>query len=165
MAAYVVPFAAGTIVVGAAMVFVNPAAQPSASLRIIRCLWGQSSSAVSANLNTKIFSKVTAFPATMTSQLPLPLHTTGRASAIVGGTTGAVGTAGTLSSGAGAGAETTLHPDAPNNLNGWLWVPQLGDSYLFEATSAVQLSGVGFSITSTPVALTGFSGGLYFNEE
>lgn len=160
MAAYSVPFAAGTIVVSAAMAFVNPAASPSASLRIIRCLWGQSSSAVSANLNTKMFSKITVFP-TLASTTPEALHRTGRASAIVGGTAGAAGTAGTLASVAGAGAETTVHAEAPNNLNGWLWVPQLGDSYLFDAGSA---SGFGFSITSTPVALTGFSGGLYFDE-
>lgn len=161
MAAYSVPFANGTIVVSAAMAFVNPAASPSASLRIIRCLWGQSSSAVSANLNTKMFSKVTAFP-TLTSTTPEALTRDGRASAITGGTAGAAGTAGTLASVAGAGAETLIHGDAPNNLNGWLWVPQLGDSILFKPGSA---SGFGFSITSTPVALTGFSGGLYFNEE
>lgn len=162
MAAFTVPFAAGTIVVGAAMAFVNPGPTPNASLRMIRCLWGQSSSAVSANLNTKMFSKVAVMP-TLTSQLPLPLHNTGRASSLVGGIAGAVGTAGTLASVAGAGTETTLHADAPNNLNGWLWVPQLGDSYLFDPNSTS--TGFGFSITSTPVGLTGFSGGLYFNEE
>ena len=162
MAAYSVPFANGTIVVSAALAFVNPAATPSSSLRIIRCLWGQSSSAVSANLNTKMFSKVAVMP-TLTSQTPLALHNTGRASAITGGTAGAVGTSGTLASVAGAGTETTLHADAPNNLNGWLWVPQLGDSYLFDPNATS--TGFGFSITSTPIALTGFSGGLYFNEE
>lgn len=162
MAAYSVPFASGTIVVSAALAFVNPAATPSASLRIIRCLWGQTSSAVSANLHTIMFSKVAVMP-TLTSQLPLPLHNTGRASAVVGGTAGAVGTAGTLATVAGAGTETILHADAPNNLNGWLWVPQLGDSYLFDPNATS--TGFGFAIESTPVALTGFSGGLYFNEE
>jgi hypothetical protein len=160
MAAYSVPFAAGTMAVGFALAWVNPAASPSASLRIIRCLWGQSSSAVSANLSTKMFSKITAFP-TCTGTTPEPLHRTGRISAIVSGGVGAAGTSGVLAT-AGAGTETTIHADAPNNLNGWLWVPQLGDSYLFDAGST---SGFGFSITSTPIALTGFSGGLYFNEE
>jgi hypothetical protein len=108
-----------------------------------------------------MFSKVTVFP-TLASTTPESLHRSGRASAIVGGTAGAAGTAGTLATVAGAGAETLIHADAPNNLNGWLWVPQLGDSILFDAGSA---SGFGFSITSTPTALTGFSGGLYYNEE
>lgn len=161
MAAYSVPFASGTMVVSAALAFVNPAASPSASLRMLRCLVGQTSSAVSAQLAVKMFSKITAFP-TLTSTTPEPLHRTGRASVITGGTAGAAGTAGTLASVAGAGTETTIHAEVFNNLNGWLWVPQLGDSILFDAGSS---SGFGYSITSTPVALTGFSGALYFNEE
>ena len=161
MPGYEVPFAAGTMVVSAAMAFVNPAASPSASLRIIRCLAGQSSSTTSAQLAVKMFSKITVFP-TLTSTTPESLHRTGRASVITGGTAGAAGTSGTLASAAGAGTETLIHGDVFNNLNGWLWVPQLGDSILFDAGST---SGFGFSITSTPSALTGWSGGLVFTEE
>lgn len=160
MAAYSVSYANGTIVVSAALAFVNPAASPSASLKFLRAWVGQSSTATSAQLNVKVFSKVSVFP-TLTSATPEPMHRTGRASVITGGTAGAAGTAGTLASVAGAGAETTIIGDVFNNLNGYLYVPSYADAIVFDAGSS---SGFGYSITSTPSALTGFSGGVIFDE-
>lgn len=160
MASYSVTYVNGTMAVGAALVFVNPAASPSASLKFMRVWCGQSSTATSAQLNCKIFSKITAFP-TLASTTPEPMHRTGRTSVITGGTAGAAGTSGTLATAAGAGTETSILGDVFNNLNGYLWVPTYADAIVFDAGSS---SGFGHSITGTPSALTGFSGGCIYDE-
>jgi len=160
MAAHTVSFANGTMAASMALTFINPAAAPSASLKFIRSWCGQSGTATSSQLNVKLFSKVTAFP-TLTSTTPVALHFNSRASAITGGTAGAAGTAGTLATVAGAGTESLIIGDVFNNLNGYLWVPQINDPILFDAGSS---SGFGMEITSTPSVLTNWSGGTNYDE-
>jgi hypothetical protein len=162
MASYSVTFANVTATTGGtmSMTFINPAASPSASLKMIRCWMGQSGTATSAQLNVRLVSKITAFP-TLTSTTPESLHRTGRASVITGGTAGAAGTSGTNASVAGAGTETNIVGDVFNNLNGYLWVPQINDPILFDAGST---SGFGMILATTPSVLTGWSGGTNFDE-
>lgn len=162
MAAYTVSASNVTVTTGGVMAFtfINPAASPSASLKMIRNWLGQSGTATSAQLNVKLISKITAFP-TLTSATPEPLHRTGRASAITGGTAGAAGTAGTNASVQGAGTETVIIADVFNNLNGYLWVPQINDPILFDAGST---SGFGLVLATTPSVLTNWSGGTNFDE-
>lgn len=162
MAAYSVSFTNVTATTGGvmAMTFINPAASPSCSLKMIRCWMGQSGTATSAQLNVKLIDKATAFP-TLTSATPKPLHNTGRTSAITGGTAGAAGTAGTNASVQGAGTETLIIGDVFNNLNGYLWVPQINDPILFDAGSSV---GFGMVLATTPSVLTNWSGGTNFDE-
>jgi len=162
MSAYSVSFSNATVTTGGVMslVFINPAAAPSASLRMLRCWMGQSGTATSAQLNAKLVSKVTAFP-TLTSTTPEPMHRNSRASAITGGTAGAAGTSGTNASVQGGGAETLIAGDVFNNLNGYLWVPSINDPIVFDAGST---SGFGMVLASTPAALTNWSGGVNFDE-
>jgi hypothetical protein len=143
-----------------ALVFVNPAASPSADLSFIRFWAGQSSTATSAQLNIKIASKVTAFP-TLTSTTPTKMNVTGVASVITGGTAGAAGTAGTNSSVLGAGAETLISGEAFNNLNGYLWVATPKELIKANAGSA---SGVGLFLLTAPSALGNWNMGCIYEE-
>lgn len=143
-----------------ALVFVNPAAAPSADLSFIRFFAGQSSTATSAQLNIKIASKVTVFP-TLTSATPTKLSVTGVASVITGGTAGAAGTAGTNGSAAGAGAETLIVGDAFNNLNGYLWVATPKELIRANAGSA---SGIGLFLLTAPSATGNWNMGCIYEE-
>jgi len=163
MASYSVSMTNQTVTTGGTLplVFVNPAAAPSADLSFLRFWMGQSGSATSAQLNCKIASKVTAFP-TLTSTAPVKLgNVTGVASVITGGTAGAAGTSGTNGSVAGAGAETLIVGDAFNNLNGYLWVATPKELIRDNAGSS---AGIGLWLLTTPSALTNWSAGCIFEE-
>jgi hypothetical protein len=80
-------------------------------------------------------------------------------SGIVGGTTGAEGTAGTDSSANAAGTRTPIVYDGFNNLNGWLWVPTPEERIVIPADTAIVLKIVG-----TPATLTNWSAGITYEE-
>lgn len=163
MASYSVSMTNQTVTTGGtlALVFVNPAASPSADLSFLRGWMGQSGTSTSQQLNVKLMSKVTAFP-TLTSTTPSKFsNITGVASVIVGGAAGAAGTAGTNATVVGAGAETLLVGDAFNNLNGYLWVATPKELIRANAGAA---SGIGISLLTTPSSLASWNAGLIYEE-
>jgi hypothetical protein len=162
MSSYGVTFSNQTATTGGtmSMVFINPAASPNPNVSLLRAWMGQSGTATSAQLNSRICTKITAFP-TLTSTTPVNVQLNGRAAVIVGGTAGAAGTSGTNASVAGAGAEVNLVADVFNNLNGYLWVPQPKEVIVNLAGAA---SGLSIVLASTPATLTGWSGGMIYDE-
>jgi len=142
------------------LAFINPAAAPSAMLRMLRCWASQSANATSAQQRIQLNTQVTAFP-TLTSTTPAKTKQGDAASVIAGGTAGAAGTCGTNASAEGAGAKTVLLSDAFNVLNGWLWVPTPDEVIEMPAGFA---SGFGLHLPVAPATLTNWSFGVVFGE-
>lgn len=142
------------------LIFINPAAAPSAALEILRCWVGQSANATSAQQRVQLNTQVSAFP-TLTSATPAKLKQGDAASVIVGGTAGAAGTAGINASAEGAGAKTVIMNDSFNALNGWLWVPTPAETVVMPAGFA---SGFGLHLPVAPATLTNWSFGMVFRE-
>lgn len=151
----------GIAIAGAStLVFINNDAAPAQSLDFLRAWVGQSANATSAQQRVELETQVTAFP-TLTSATPQATKFGDAVSAIVGGTAGAAGTAGTDASAEGAGAKTTMWPDAFNVLNGWLWVPTPKEVITLRAGEA---SGFGLFLPIAPATLTDWAFGLVFEE-
>ena len=151
-----------TVVAAPQLVFLNPVAAGVAGVgfEVIRAWVSQRANATSAQQGVRLGSKVTAFP-TLVSATPAKTKLGDPASALVGGTTGAAGTAGINSSANGAGAEVGIVPDNFNALNGWLWVatPSEGLQFMPGGTS-----GFFSQFTNTPATLTGWSFGVLYRE-
>jgi len=150
-----------TVAGATTLAFLNPPAAPNKSIDILRVEVTQSATTTLANVRLRLFTQVTAFP-TLTSATPA-VHNRGdtAASVIVGGTAGAAGTSGVNASAEGAGAKTTVIPVAPNNLNGWLWLPTEDERIVLPAGYA---SGFGVQFIAAPGTLTGWTVTLTFAE-
>lgn len=131
------------------------------SLAIIRAWVAQKANATSAQVGIHLCMQAAALPTTLTSATPVALDRGGAASAITGGTSGAAGTCGINAGTEGAGTRTILVPDCFNALNGWLWVPGPRDEIVVPASSA---SALALWFSTAPGTLTGWSGGLTFEE-
>lgn len=138
--------------------FINPGT--TVSLRILRGWSSQAANATSAQQRVQFNTQVTAFP-TLTSATPAKTTTIDQASQITGGTAGAAGTAGVNASAEGAGAKTVLMPDSFNVLNGHLWVGTPVEVYDAPAGAS---AGFGYHFPAAPTTLSGWSGGITFQE-
>jgi len=150
-----------TIVADATLVIIHTdstLATGGSNIMLLRAWVGQQASETSDQLGVMIALKASAF-GTYTSTTPQGHFVGGRVSGIVGGTTGAEGTAGTDASAEGAGTVTPIIYDGFNNLNGWLWVPTPEERIIVPADTAVILKIVG-----TPAALGNWSAGITFLE-
>lgn len=128
------------------------------TIEIMRAWVGQQASETSDQLGIMIAQKASAF-GTYTSTTPVGHFIGGRVSGIVGGTSGAEGTAGTDASAEGAGTVTPIIYDGFNNLNGWLWVPTPEERIIVPSDTAIILKIVG-----TPAALGNWSAGITYHE-
>lgn len=152
--------ASGLTIVNAVvtLAFINPAA--ATGIRILRCWIGQSANATSAQQRVQLVSQVTAFP-TLVSTTPSKADVGGAASAIVGGTAGAAGTAGVNASAEGAGGKTVLVNDVFNVVNGWLWIPTEKEQIVLNAGIA---SGFGIYLPVAAAQLANWAVGLTYEE-
>ena len=140
------------------LAWINPGT--TQSLEVLRCWASQSANATSAQQRVQTNTQVTAFP-TLTSLTPRKLKLSDQASAIVGATNGAAGTAGVNASAEGAGTKSPIHEDAFNVLNGHLWVPTQPETVVMNASAA---SGFGYHFPVAPATLTNWAFGLIFRE-
>lgn len=140
------------------LAFINPAA--NRTIKFMRAWCSQHGSTTSAMQGIELGLKATAFP-TLTSAAPQKLSTSDPASLITGGTAGAAGTSGINASAEGAGAITTLYPDAFNVLTPWtLLASQMEDLYVSGADSL----GLYLKLSSVPATLTLWNFGIEFQE-
>jgi hypothetical protein len=150
-----------TIVADATLVIIHTDSTLStggSAIMILRAWAGQQASETSDQLGIMLALKASAF-GTYTSTTPQGHYIGGRVSGIVGGTSGAEGTAGTDASAEGAGTVTPIIYDGFNNLNGWLWVPTPEERIIVPADTAIILKIVG-----TPAALGNWSAGITYLE-
>lgn len=150
-----------TIVADATLVIIHSAssvATRGSRLRICRAWANQIGTETSDQLGIILAQKATAF-GTYTSQTPASHEIGGTISGIVGGTSGAAGTAGSDASAEGAGTVTPIIQEGFNNLNGWLWVPTPEEYLVLNADTAVIVKIVG-----TPATLTGWCAGITYEE-
>jgi hypothetical protein len=150
-----------TIVADATLVIIHTdstIATGGSAIMILRAWVGQQASETSDQLGVMLALKASAF-GTYTSTTPQGHYVGGRVSGIVGGTSGAEGTAGTDASAEGAGTVTPIIYDGFNNLNGWLWVPTPEERIIVPADTAIILKIVG-----TPAALGNWSAGITYLE-
>lgn len=94
-------------------------------IRILRVEASQSATATAAQVRLLLCSRDTAGTLTVTAATPANLSMVGGpASGIAGGTSPLTAAkSGVNSSADSGGTYTTLWPAAPNNINGFLWVP------------------------------------------
>lgn len=152
-----------TVVAAPQLVFLNPAAGGAGvpGFEVLRAWVSQRANATSTQQGVRLGSKITAFP-TLVSATPAKVGGLGLgASALVGGTTGAAGSAGINSSANGAGTEIGEYPDNFNVLNGWLYVATPPETMMFMPGGT---SGFFHQFTSTPGTLTGWSWGVIYRE-
>jgi hypothetical protein len=151
-----------TVVASPQLVFLNPSAGGAGvpGFEVLRAWVSQRANATSAQQGVCLGTKVTAFP-TLVSATPAKTSLGLATANLVGGTTGAAGTAGINSSANGAGAEIKVYPDNFNVLNGWLWVPTPAETMQFMPGGT---SGFFHQFTSTPGTLTGWSFGVVYRE-
>lgn len=159
---YVVSGDNQTVVAAPQLTFLNPSAGGAGvpGFEVLRCWVSQRANATSAQQGTRIGTKVTAFP-TLVSATPAKTWLGDPTANLVGGTSGAAGTAGINSSANGAGTEIGVYQDNFNVLNGWLWVPTPAETLMFMPSGT---SGFFHQFTSTPGTLTGWSWGCVYRE-
>jgi hypothetical protein len=127
-------------------------------VEILRAWASQHASATSAQQPIMIMQKASAF-GTYVSATPTPLNPGDDASAIVGGTAGAAGTAGINASAEGAGTETEIIPDAFNVLTAWTW--------LFTPEERIKVGpdlAIALKFPAAPATLTGWNFGFVYRE-
>lgn len=132
-------------------------------VKLVRAWLGQNGTATSKNLAISIGTKGSAYP-TLTSFTPKKIDGLSPASAIVGGTGLAAGTAGINASAEGAGTFTSIVSDVFNNLNGWLWVSGPREIIRIPASST---DGLVMKFLEAPSVgyQDGWYGGLIFEED
>lgn len=159
---YVVSASNATVIADGILVFLNPPAGGAAvpAFEITRAWIGQFANATSAQLGVALGTKVSAFP-TLTAATPRPTSMSLPASALVGGTNGAAGTAGVAASVNGAGTQTDKLFDTFNTLTGWLWVPPPSETFIMVPGNT---SGFYMRLVGTPGTLTGWSFGVAYRE-
>ena len=150
-----------TIVADATLVIIHTEATASTAgsqIRLIRAWCNQLSAETSQQLGIIFGQKASAF-GTYTAVTPWPHFIGGPASAIVGGTAGAEGTAGIDASAEGAGAVTTGIEEGFNNLNGWSWIAVPEERIIVPADTAVILK-----MDGTPTSLDNWCAGITYEE-
>lgn len=154
--------AGGVTVAGATtLIFVNPPAAPNFNIEFLRFWVGESANATSAQQRIELINKASVFP-TLTTTTPTKLKVADpNASVIVGGTAGAIGTAGINASAEGAGAAVVRWDDAFNVLNGWLHVPTPPETQVYPAGFG---NGLGLYFPVAPSTLTNWTFGCVFRE-
>lgn len=161
MSVYSVVMANQTIIASSDMVIIHTdstLATGGSNIRILRAWCSQNAVETSEQLGIQLALQASAF-GTYSSATPRPHFVGGRVSGIVGGTTGAEGTAGVDASANAAGAKTEIIYDGFNNLNGWLWVPTPEERIIVPADTAIVLAMVG-----TATTLTGWNAGITYEE-
>lgn len=125
----------------------------------LRCWANQRGTGTSEQLEISWGIQATAF-GTYISATPRPA-TIGQTSKMIGGTSGALGSAGINTTTEGAGARTFHHDEAFNNLNGFLliWTPE--ERPKVEANDA---NGLILFLQVQPTTLTGWNFGVTFQE-
>lgn len=131
------------------LAFINPPTSGIKEIAICRVEIGYHGGTTAGQVPFQLVKQASAFP-TLTSATPQKLDLSGADSAIVGGTAGAAGTAGTNASAEGAGTKTVLYNGAFNRPTGMLWVPTVEERIKIPANA-----GYGFGVY-LPAAQTGF---------
>lgn len=153
-----------TVVSGATLVFIRPAA--GKVIEVIEAWCEQEANATSAQcaIELGVCSWVTTAP-TLVSATPTPLKGSDPVSGITGGTAGAAGTAGVNAS--VEGTRTNVMSGGPRNFNalqGFLWDP----SVLKGATLILNGSETSFAaymkFRTGPTTLTGWAFGMKYRE-
>ena len=161
MSTYSVVMANQTIIASSDMVIIHTnstLATAGSNIRILRAWCSQNATEGSEQLGIQLALQASAF-GTYTSATPRPHFIGGKISGIVGGTTGAEGTAGVDASANAAGTKTEIVYDGFNNLNGWLWVPTPEERIIVPADTAIVLAMVG-----TASVLTNWNAGITYEE-
>jgi hypothetical protein len=143
------------------MVYIAPGAAPNPNLEFMRFWVGQAANATSAQQRIQLASKASIFP-TLVTTTPAKLKPSDpNASYIVGGTAGAIGTAGINASAEGAGVQALYWEDAFNVLNGWLHVPTPAETRVMPAGLGL---GLELYFPVAPANLTVWVAGLVYRE-
>lgn len=161
MSVYSVTMQNQTIIASSDLVIIHTdstLATAGSNIEILRAWCSQNATETSEQLGIMLALQASAF-GTYTSTTPTPHFVGGRISGIVGGTTGAEGTAGTDASANAAGTKTPIIYDGFNNLNGWLWVPTPEERIVIPSDTAIVLAMVG-----TATTLTNWNAGITFRE-
>ena len=161
MAVYSVTMQNQTIIASSDMVIIHTDSTlgtRGSTISILRAWCSQSATETSEQLGIMLALQASAF-GTYTSTTPTPHFVNGPASTIVGGTSGAEGTAGTDASANAAGTKTPIIYDGFNNLNGWLWVPTPEERLIVPTDTAIVLAMVG-----TATTLTNWNAGITYEE-
>lgn len=161
MSVYSVVMANQTIIASGDLVIIHTdstLATAGSNIRILRAWCSQNETETSEQLGIQLALQASAF-GTYTSATPRPHFVGGKISGIVGGTTGAEGTAGVDASANAAGTKTEIVYDGFNNLNGWLWVPTPEERIIVPPDTAIVLAMVGTAST-----LTGWNAGITYEE-
>jgi hypothetical protein len=161
MSVYSVVMKDQTIIASADLVIIHTdstLATGGSNIRLLRAWCAQGSNETSEQLGIQLALQASAF-GTYTAATPRPHFVGGRVSGIVGGTTGAEGTAGVDASANAAGTKTEIVADAFNNLNGWLWVPTPEERIIVPADTAVVLAMIG-----TATVLNNWYAGITYEE-
>lgn len=161
MSVYSVTMQNQTIIASSDLVIIHTdstLATAGSNIEILRAWCSQNATETSEQLGIMLALQASAF-GTYTSTTPTPHFVGGKISGIVGGTTGAEGTAGTDASANAAGTKTPIIYDGFNNLNGWLWVPTPEERIVIPSDTAIVLAMVG-----TATTLTNWNAGITFRE-
>lgn len=151
MSVYTVEMQNQTIIASADLVNIHTdstTATGGSNIVILRAWVSQGATEVSEQLGVQICLQASTF-GTFTSATPRPHFIGGRVSGIVGGTSGAEGTAGVDASTNGAGTKTPIISDAFNNLNGWYWIPTPEERIIVPADTSITLAMIGTATTLT----------------
>jgi hypothetical protein len=155
---YIVSGGGLTITGASTLVFLNPSA--NVGIEILRCWIGQTNSTTNAQQRVQLVFQATAFP-TLTSATPAKTNLRDPASALVGGTAGAAGTAGINASAEGAGTKTVILNDVFATVNGWLWLPTPLETISINANES---QGFGLYLPVAPGTLTNWTFGVTYRE-
>jgi hypothetical protein len=150
-----------TILADATLVLIHAEASwgtQGSLLEVLRATCGQRGASVSDQLGIMLGKKVTAF-GTYASATPAPHAIGGPASGIVGGTSGAAGTAGVDATVEGGGTFTPIVNEGFNNLNGWIYVPVPEERILVGPGDAVALK-----LDGTPASLANWYATVTYRE-
>lgn len=155
---YVVKFADQTISGAVTVLFANPPA--GRVIELVEVQLNQRGSITGEMVGVSIGFKATAFP-TLVSATPEKTKSGDPISFIVGGTTGAAGTSGTIASAEGAGAFTEKIPDAFWNLSGYLWQRTERKRLILAGADSLALA---VKLRAAPTGTTNWSGSMIFAE-
>jgi hypothetical protein len=116
----------------------DAAGNQGAILRLLRVEVSQSGTPTAAQVRLAISKRDLLGTLTVTAATPQNLSLGGPASGIVGGTNPlTAGTCGVNSSADSGGTYTSVWPVAPNNVNGWLWLPTPDEQILMPPSTLV----------------------------
>jgi hypothetical protein len=138
----------------------DAAGNQGAILRLLRVEVSQSGTATAAQVRLAINKRDLLGTLTVAAATPQNLSLGGPASGIVGGTNPlTAGTCGVNSSADSGGTYTNVWPVAPNNVNGWLWLPTPDEQILVPPSTLVVVR-----FLAAPGTLTGWTVTAVFEE-